>query len=153
MPPANGEPDAGIADPDSIAGSSTAADNGNRNLYVSKSAREVVEFSNAGRTLWNKRGESGYLEESPRKRYFRKDSPGRTCQRSPRAFNETENRPAPTSLPAKEGTRQKKKADFKTAKAGTPSGKNVKKKHEEKKTEKETVLEMNIGRIRGTQTG
>ena len=59
----------------------------------------------------------------------------------------------PQAYPRKKGHDRKKEVDFKTAKAGNPSGKNAKKKHEEKKTEKETVLEMNTGRIRGTKTG
>jgi hypothetical protein len=33
---------------------------------------------------------SGYLVESPRKLHFRRDGPGRTRQRSPRAFQETD---------------------------------------------------------------
>ena len=155
MPPASGEPVAGIPDPGSSAGSNAAADTGNNILYASKSAREVAALSNGGSTLWNKGGGSGYLEESPRKLYFRKDSPGRMCQRSPRTFDETGNRPEPTSLSSSEGARRKKEVGFKTVNATNSenlSKKELKKKREEKETKKETVLEVNAGRIRRTKT-
>ena len=73
----------------------------------------------------------------------------------PGRFTKQETERHPPAYPRKKEQDRKKEVDFKTANAtnaGNPSRKELKTKHEEKETKKETVLEMNTGRIRETQT-